>query len=267
MMHPQRRRLTLLAALSLLLMAAVLPGCTRDRPVANQEAAWTQTPGAGAVQPAPNTSPLGGVTSGQAGAPATQPAPGGGAAVVTPPVAPAPPAIATLPVPADTWSYVIKEGDTLTSIAERFGADVNTLVVLNNLKDAGDIRAGQVIKIPGKQPADVATQPYGTHTVQRGETLGSIAARYNTTVAELQRINGISNPNLIHPGQVIKVPSNAGGSSSGSSSGGERIYIVRRGDTLSQIAARHGVSVAAIAQANGIKDVSKINEGQRLIIP
>ena len=150
----------------------------------------------------------------------------------------------------------------MTSIAERFGADVNTLVVLNNLKDAGDIRAGQVIKIPGKQPADVATQPYGTHTVQRGETLGSIAARYNTTVAELQRINGISNPNLIHPGQVIKVPSNAGGSSSG-----ERIYIVRRGDTLSQIAARHGVSVAAIAQANGIKDVSKINEGQRLIIP
>ncbi|WP_343424150.1 LysM domain-containing protein [Candidatus Amarolinea dominans] len=142
------------------------------------------------------------------------------------------------------------------------------LMALNNLKDAGDIRAGQVIKIPGKQPADVSTQPYGTHTVQRGETLGSIAARYNTTVAELQRINSISNPNLIHPGQVIKVPGSSGGSSSsGSSSGGERIYIVRRGDTLSQIAARYGVSTAAIAQANGISDASKIYEGQRLVIP
>ena len=267
-MHAQRLRLTLLTTIVLLLMAAAVLGCTRDRPVANQEATWTQTPSAGRQQTAPNTNPMTGTVDVQGGVISATPAPGGGG-VVAPPIGQQPPAIATIPAPADTWSYVVKDGDTLTDIAQRFGADVNVLVTLNNLKDAGDIRAGQVIKIPGKQPADIATQPYGTHTVQRGETLGSIAARYDTTVAELMRINGISNPNLIHPGQVIKVPGSAGdgSTSSGGSSGGDTIYVVRRGDTLSQIAARYGVTSAAIAQANGIRDASKIYEGQRLVIP
>ena len=266
-MHAQRLRLTLLTTIVLLLMAAAVLGCTRDRPVANQEATWTQTPSAGRQQTAPNTNPMTGTVDVQGGVISATPAPGGGG-VVAPPIGQEPSVIATIPAPADTWSYVVKDGDTLTSIAQRFGTEVNVLVALNNLQDAGELRAGQVIKIPGKQPADIATQPYGTHTVARGESLGSIAARYETTVAELMRINGIANPNLIHPGQVIKVPGSAGdGSSSGGSSGGDRIYIVRRGDTLSQIAARYGVSTAAIAQANGIKDASKITEGQRLVIP
>lgn len=266
-MQTHRLRLTLLTTTVMLLLTAALLGCTRDRPVANQEATWTQTPSAGKQQIAPNTTPVTGTVGEQGGVISATPAPGGG--VVAPPIGQVPPAIATIPAPADTWSYVVKDGDTLTDIAQRFGADVNVLVTLNNLKDAGDIRAGQVIKIPGKQPADIATQPYGTYTVQRGETLGSIAARYDTTVAELMRINGISNPNLIHPGQVIKVPGSAGdgSSSGGSSGGGDTIYVVRRGDTLSQIAARYGVTSAAIAQANGIRDASKIYEGQRLVIP
>ena len=269
-MHAQRVRLTLFTAIVLLVSALAMFGCTRDRPVANQQATWTQTPATGkqSLTLSPTTTPMTGTVGVQGDALGGTPGAAGGG-VVAPPSAQQPPAIATSPAPNDTWSYVVKDGDTLTDIAQRFGADVNVLVALNNLKDAGDIRAGQVIKIPGKQPADIATQPYGTHTVQRGETLGSIAARYDTTVAELMRINGISNPNLIHPGQVIKVPGSSGdgSSSSGGSSGGERIYIVRRGDTLSQIAARYGVTAAAIAQANGIKDASKIYEGQRLVIP
>ncbi len=258
-------RLGVLAALCLVLVAVTLPACTRDRPVADEGAAWTQTPGATGQQAAPAATPGAGAVGQGGELPTGQPAPGGDATTL--PIATPPPAVATIPAPIETWSYVVQEGDTLSDIAQRFGVDVNVLVTLNNLKDAGDIRAGQVIKIPGTRPNDVILQPnYITHTVQRGETLGVIAQRYGTTIAELMRINSISNPNLIHPGQVLKVPNNAG-SSSGSNSGEPRIYIVRRGDTLSQIAARYGVTVATIAAANGIKDPSKIVEGQRLVIP
>lgn len=71
-----------------------------------------------------------------------------------------------------------------------------------------------------------------TYTVQAGDTLSGIASKYGTTYQELARINNIANPNVIYPGQVIKI------------NGGtvEKIYTVKSGDTLSEIANKYGTT-------------------------
>lgn len=99
-----------------------------------------------------------------------------------------------------------------------------------------------------------------TYTVQSGDTLSGIAARYGTTYQHLAAINGISNPDLIRVGQVIKIFGSAPAASSAST------YTVKSGDTLSGIAARYGTTYQAIAALNGISDPNKIYAGQVLKI-
>ena len=102
-----------------------------------------------------------------------------------------------------------------------------------------------------------------TVTVAPGDTLGTIAARSGTSVAALARANGIADPNAIRAGQRLAVPG-GGGSATG---GGGSTYRVRPGDTLGGIAARHGVSVGALASANHIADPNLVPAGRRLVIP
>ncbi len=99
------------------------------------------------------------------------------------------------------------------------------------------------------------------YTVQRGDTLYSIAKRYNTTVDELKRLNGLTDV-TIYVGQKLKVP---GPEQPGEGTTVE--YTVRPGDTLYSIALRFGVDVKELARANGITDMSTIYVGQKLIIP
>lgn len=96
--------------------------------------------------------------------------------------------------------------------------------------------------------------------VRSGDTLSAIAERNGTSWQTLARINGISNPNRIYPGQEIKLPSSNAQATATN-------YTVSRGDTLSSIADRHGSSVADIARANGISNPNLIYPGQRLTIP
>ncbi len=117
---------------------------------------------------------------------------------------------------------------------------------------------------PGNNAA-VAARSANSYTVKSGDTLSGIAARNGTTWQTLARLNGISNPNRIYPGQQLKLP--GGGNAGGAGSTGATSYTVRNGDTLSGIASRHGTSVGAIAQANGIRNPNLIYPGQRLTIP
>ncbi|PZR17317.1 MAG: LysM domain-containing protein [Archangium gephyra] len=103
-----------------------------------------------------------------------------------------------------------------------------------------------------------------SYTIKRGDTLSGIAARYGTTVSALASANGIRNPNLIVAGKTLQIPGKSGGSSGG---GGGGSYTVKRGDTLSSIAGRHGTSVSAIARLNNIRNVNLIYPGQNLRIP
>jgi len=106
----------------------------------------------------------------------------------------------------------------------------------------------------------VATAQNRTHVVQPGETLGSIAIRYGVTVDELAFVNGITNPNLIYPGQVLIIP-NTGQSGSTTS------YTVVVGDTLFGIARRFGTTVTTLATLNGLRDADVLFVGQVLLIP
>ncbi|MGN7999485.1 LysM peptidoglycan-binding domain-containing protein [Sphingomonas sp. 22176] len=100
-------------------------------------------------------------------------------------------------------SYTVRQGDTLSSIAEAFGTDWQTLARINGISNPDRIAANQTLRLPGS--AAVAA----THTVQRGETLSGIAARAGTDVATLARINGIDNPNRIQPGQTLRLGGSA----------------------------------------------------------
>lgn len=107
-----------------------------------------------------------------------------------------------------------------------------------------------------------------TITIQRGDTLSRLAIKYNTTVARLVELNNIANPNLIYAGETLIVPSGETPTDSdGNSTSGQTIYIVKAGDTLSQIAASYGTTARAIAVENGIRNINLIYVGQRLIIP
>ena len=115
-------------------------------------------------------------------------------------------------------------------------------------------------------PVQAAPPPESTvvHVVRLGETLSLIARRYNTTVRAIAELNGMVNPNLIHVGQRLLIPTADDSSSPPSST---PIYIVQPGDTLTRIASRYGTTVSAIVVANDFANPSLILVGQRLAIP
>lgn len=96
-----------------------------------------------------------------------------------------------------------------------------------------------------------------TYTVQAGDTLSGIASMYGTTYQHLAEINGISNPNLIYAGQVIKID----GSSTPTQA---QYYTVQSGDTLSGIASRYGTTWQNLQAMNGISNPNLIYTGQRI---
>ena len=102
------------------------------------------------------------------------------------------------PAPA-AETHTVKSGETLSGIAAKYGTTYQHLAAINGINNPDLIYAGQVLKIDG------AAAAAKTYTVKGGDTLSGIAAKYNTTYQRLAQINGISNPDLIHPGQVLKI--------------------------------------------------------------
>ena len=102
--------------------------------------------------------------------------------------------------------------------------------------------------------ARFGTQAGSSYTVKRGDTLDGIARQHGTTWQTLARINGISDPNRIAPGQEIRLPT-----------GRSAVHTVRSGDTLSGIAERYGTTVQALQRANpDIRDIHRIAPGQTI---
>ncbi|MDO5727789.1 MAG: LysM peptidoglycan-binding domain-containing protein, partial [Bowdeniella nasicola] len=145
-------------------------------------------------------------------APVITAAPAGAA---TPPTAA--PQAATSGLPATpTATYRVMPGDTLTSIAAKFKVNLHELARINNLTNPNRIYPGQVLQIraprttAGKAPAAPKSsapvgKPAASYTVKAGDTLSGIAAKLNTSVAQLQQANRLTNPNRIYPGQVLQI--------------------------------------------------------------
>ncbi len=164
--------------------------------------------------------------------------------------------------------HVVRPGENLFRIALRYGVTVNDLAVTNGLGNANHIYVGQRLIIPSGSSGSSGAATSGVHVVQRGENLFRIALRYGLTTQTVAAANGIANPNHIYVGQRLVIPgrgSSPAPAPQPAPSG--QTYTVRRGDTLSSIALRFGVSTWALAQANGIRNPSFIYVGQVLQIP
>ncbi|GIW47748.1 MAG: peptidoglycan endopeptidase LytF [Deltaproteobacteria bacterium] len=178
--------------------------------------------------------------------------------------------------------YVVKKGDTLSEIAQSFGVSVAEIKRLNGIT-GNMIKEGMVIKIPGSTGKAISSSPSNEvfvskrYVVQKGDSLYTIAKRFGTTVDEIKRANGL-NHNRIKVGDVLILPgveerlvtldqNSLGGKEplKNSPSWGSR-YVVSKGDTLSGIGKRFGVSVDELKRANGLTGDS-IRVGMELVIP
>lgn len=121
---------------------------------------------------------------------------------------------------------------------------------------------------PVENPNTGEEAQFTYYTVKRGDTLSSIAIRYQTTVQQLVTENGIANPNLIYPGQVLRITTNTQNTGENESSEmGCVIYTVKRGDNLWNLSRQYGTTVQSIVQLNQIQNPNLIYSGQRLRIP
>ena len=166
--------------------------------------------------------------------------------------------------PALTETYVVQRGDSLWEIADQFSMSVTELKRSNGLR-SHHIYPGQrlLIRSQGRSTRSSSGVEY---VVRRGDSLSKIAARYSMSVTELKRINGLSSNN-IYPGQKLRTRAHVARQPRTRPSPGsvEMDYVVRRGDSLSKIAARYSMSVTELKRSNSIRS-DRIYVGQRLKI-
>lgn len=154
--------------------------------------------------------------------------------------------------------YVVKSGDTLSHIALWYNTTVEELVKLNNIQNPNLIYVGQRILILASDEPNKEKEI--TYTVRRGDSLWKIANRYGVNVNSLVSLNNIQNPNLIYPGQQIRVMVSSNNNQS------KLYYRVRRGDSLWRIARRYRTTVNNLVKLNNIKNPNLIYIGQILRI-
>jgi LysM repeat protein len=205
------------------------------------------------------------------------------------PVAGIPPA--TAPVPAQAtptliqrssnpapygWQLLtVRAGDTLSDIATTHRTTLGVLFTRNRFAGDGSFLAvGRQLWVPRTTPAPhparakaTAAARTTTYVVRSGDTLGGIAISHNVSLATLYSLNKISRTAYIQPGQRIRVPAPAArarAKSAASAAVTTTIVTVRSGDTLSDLAVRHQVTMASLLKANNLSLRSILQIGQKL---
>lgn len=167
-------------------------------------------------------------------------------------------------VVSDTKIYTVKAGDTLSTIASRYGVSVVRLKRANRL--SGDsLRIGDRLEIPTQVAVSDAPKRVAksrTHRVRSGESLYTIGKRYGVSVDRLKAANGLRR-NTIRVGQELVIPTRSSGGAAVSEG---KVHRVRSGDTLSEIARRYGTTVSKLRSANGLTS-NRLRIGQELKIP
>jgi LysM repeat protein len=172
------------------------------------------TPPTASPTPKPTPKP----TSSATASPKPTPKPTASPIVSPTPKPTASPTVSPTPKPTPTSSattsafvnYKVVSGDTLGAIATKFGVTVARIQAANSLGTSTSIRIGQILKIPtsvSSSPAVTTSPTIRTYTVKSGDTLWGIASKLGVSATSLATLNGITNPNLLRVGQVLKVPS------------------------------------------------------------
>ena len=146
--------------------------------------------------------------------------------------------------------YIVKSGDSLYSIANKYNTTVNELKSLNNLSN-NTLSIGQVLKLP-KVDEIVTVNEY---IVKSGDSLYSIAKKYNTSVDELKSLNNLTS-NMLSVGQKLNIPVTEEVSN---------VYTVKSGDNLYSIARKYNTTVNEIKSKNNLSS-NTLSIGQKLII-
>ena len=189
------------------------------------------------------------------------------------------------------WArYEIVRGDTLGAIARRYGTSIEALMQINGLR-SDRILAGRHLMVPSTigtldasrtgnaiqaQFDRAATEgpTKSIHRVNNGDSLWRIARRHDVDLQQLAAWNGLSMETVLQPGQRLTVyreqkarsrfpsPTRSADSSDTGPSG--MIHVVEYGDTLSEIARRHGTTVLKLTEFNRIEESAVLRPGQRL---
>ena len=157
-------------------------------------------------------------------------------------------------LPSGEQTYNVQSGDTLYSIARRFGLTVDELKEKNNLI-SDELSIGQILEV-GNNEIEIPTEEV-SYIVQSGDNLYSIARKYNVSLDELMEYNNLKT-NLLSIGQVIKIPGENINNVS-------NLYIVQSGDSLWSIAKKFDTTVDSIRDKNNLTS-NLLFVGQNLII-
>lgn len=161
--------------------------------------------------------------------------------------------------PGQPLVHVVQPGETLFSIARRYGTTVEALTHANGISDPRHLYAGQRLLIVGSAGW---SESWATHVVRAGENLWAIARQYGLDWQVLALANRLVNPNLILVGQVLRVPQGPLAPAAGAP------YAVRSGETLTGIALKHGLCWWEVMEANReVSGFPLILAGRWLLLP
>lgn len=162
--------------------------------------------------------------------------------------------------PTTEGTYRVQAGDTLYSIARKFNTTVNDIKRVNNL-NSNTLAIGQNLIIPSNGAETPIPQESLTYAVKAGDTLYSLAKRFNTTVDNIKSANNLTS-NILSLGQILIISTNDELIPPVSS----KTYIVKSGDSLFSIASKYNITVNNLKSTNNLSS-NIISIGQELIIP
>lgn len=151
--------------------------------------------------------------------------------------------------------YIVKKGDSLYSIANKYNTTVEELKRINNLT-SNILSIGQVLKLPSDKANNVEKEENTiSYTVKKGDSLYSIARKYDTTIDRIKDLNNLTT-NLLSIGQVLLIPTDTNL---------ETTYTVQKGDSLYSIAKKYNTTVDRLKQLNNLTS-NLLSIGQILIV-